>query len=89
MASRLAPVSRYDLWHWNGLPPGDPKIEADVPDGVASSGNLNERLKAARRLLLSGREQVRDNELSWVSASQPGSLIMMSFTNQRFRPKPT
>jgi hypothetical protein len=25
------------------------------------------------RLLLSDREQVRDNELSWVSASQPGS----------------
>jgi hypothetical protein len=36
------------------------------------------------RLLLSGREQVRDNELSWVSASHRGRLISsMNANNSR------
>jgi hypothetical protein len=34
------------------------------------------------RLLLSGREQVRDNELSWVSASQPGSFHIFNESQQ-------
>jgi hypothetical protein len=39
------------------------------------------------RLLLSGREQVRDNELSWVSASHRGRLISsMNASNSRPTP---
>ena len=38
--------------------------------GCATSASAS---AVSSRLLLSGREQVRDNELSWVSASQPGS----------------
>ena len=34
------------------------------------------------RLLLSGREQVRDNELSWVSASHRGHLESHLFKSQ-------
>ena len=38
--------------------------------GCATSASAS---AVSSRLLLSGREQGRDNELSWVSASQPGS----------------
>ena len=39
------------------------------------------------RLLLSGREQVRDNELSWVSASHRGHFISsMKASNSGHRP---
>jgi hypothetical protein len=39
------------------------------------------------RLLLSGREQVRDNELSWVSASYRGHFISsMKASNSGHRP---
>ena len=43
------------------------------------------------RLLLSGREQVRDNELSWVSVAGRGldETIASSFESKSKRPKPT
>ena len=80
---RYGLIVRLHGLHGGAVGRGLPARGCYVRVGVGSA--------VSSRLLLSGREQVRDNELSWVSVAGRGldETIASSFESKSKRPKPT